>query len=92
MDSGIFSGTSSSGIIKVNPKNVFIHPSSIVFKQVSDLKSQAKERNWFIYNTLVQTTKLYVRDVSKVDVVNLVLFGRDIGIKVGFNNYYLIII
>ncbi|EXX76142.1 P-loop containing nucleoside triphosphate hydrolase protein [Rhizophagus irregularis] len=78
MDSGILT-SGSSGIIKVNPKNVFIHPSSIVFKH--DLKSQAKERNWFIYNTLIQTTKLYVRDVSKVDVVNLVLFGRDIEIK-----------
>jgi hypothetical protein len=79
-------------MIKVNPKNVFIHPSSIMFKKRSalDLKEKKKQVNWFVYNTLIQTTKLYVRDVSKVEVVDLVLFGRDIEIKV--NLFYIKVI
>ncbi|RIA92801.1 P-loop containing nucleoside triphosphate hydrolase protein [Glomus cerebriforme] len=80
MDSGNLT-SSASGIMKVNPRNIFIHPSSITFKQASDLKGRKNQMNWFTYNTLIQTTKLYVRDVSKVEVVDLVLFGRDIEIK-----------
>ncbi|CAI2171063.1 13558_t:CDS:10 [Funneliformis geosporum] len=70
---------------KENLKRVFIHPSSIAFKKssISDLKgmNQVKKRNWFVYNTLIQTTKLYVRDVNKIEIVGIILFGRDIEIK-----------
>ncbi|CAG8519373.1 1074_t:CDS:10 [Funneliformis mosseae] len=44
-------------------------------------KNQVNERNWFVYNTLIQTAKLYVRDVNKIKIVDMILFGKDIEIK-----------
>ena len=71
---------------KENLQRVFIHPSSIAFKKssISNLKgkNQVNERNWFVYNTLIQTAKLYVRDVNKIKIVDMILFGKDIEIKV----------
>jgi len=91
MDSKVLTNSTSGGIGKINLKRVFIHPSSIAFKEssTSDLKKkkQVEKRNWFVYNTLIQTAKLYVRDVNKIEIIDLILFGRDIEIKVSWLSY-----
>ncbi|CAG8700996.1 11822_t:CDS:2, partial [Acaulospora morrowiae] len=61
-------------------RQVFIHPSSINFP-LQSANASSLGKDWFVYNTMMQTNKLYVRETSLVEVVDLVLFGREVGVK-----------
>ncbi|RHZ54344.1 hypothetical protein Glove_428g91 [Diversispora epigaea] len=64
--------------INRDQKAVYIHPSSINYPLQNAKKPN---KDWFVYNTMIQTKKLYVRDTSLVEVVDLVLFGRETEVK-----------
>ncbi|CAG8564280.1 1246_t:CDS:2 [Diversispora eburnea] len=64
--------------INRDQKTVYIHPSSVNYPLQNAKKPN---KDWFVYNTMIQTKKLYVRDTSLVEVVDLVLFGRETEVK-----------
>ena len=55
---------------------VFIHPSSGLFSATEFSKSP-----WLVYYSKQQTAKLYLRDVSLVSPMALLLFGGELGVQ-----------
>eukprot|EP00172_Hildenbrandia_rubra_P000450 Plantae.Rhodophyta-Hildenbrandia_rubra.ctg12197.p1 GENE.Plantae.Rhodophyta-Hildenbrandia_rubra.ctg12197~~Plantae.Rhodophyta-Hildenbrandia_rubra.ctg12197.p1 ORF type:complete len:886 (+),score=151.91 Plantae.Rhodophyta-Hildenbrandia_rubra.ctg12197:344-2659(+) len=55
---------------------VFVHPGSVIFGHESEL-----EYGWIAYLRRVRTTKDYMREISEVSPISILLFGGDIHIE-----------
>ncbi|CAJ0845483.1 539_t:CDS:10 [Entrophospora sp. SA101] len=58
-------------IINNDQKLVNIHPSSINFHTIRTSSNSTIASKFFVYNTMIKTNKVYVRDTSAFDVIDL---------------------
>ena len=58
-----------------NEERVFIHPSSINFSKGNF------SCPWLVYNTMVRTTKPYLRDLTECSAYALLLFGGELEVQ-----------
>ncbi|ORX97986.1 P-loop containing nucleoside triphosphate hydrolase protein [Basidiobolus meristosporus CBS 931.73] len=62
-----------------NEDSVFIHPSSINYRPRGS--EPVYSSNWFVYHTLMKSSKVFVWETSAVDQYAVVLFGDKLDIK-----------
>lgn len=72
-------GEGKLNIKQSDGKEVFIHPMSLIHKQVQKLLDDAPV-NYLTYHKKVSTTRIYLHDCTEIPVLGAILFGGPISI------------